>query len=55
MDKKVVYAVYRPDGVKYTEFENRQKAKKFVNDKNRNTPGWHYDELWKYQACVISK
>lgn len=52
MEKYVVYAVYHPNGSKYTEFESRKQAKKFVNDKNRNTPGWHYDELWKYQAVI---
>lgn len=52
--KHVVYAVYRPDGVRYTEFTSRKKAKKFIDEKNCNTPGWHYDELWKYQAYVVS-
>ena len=52
-EKHVVYVVYHPDGFPYAEFTDRKQAKKFLEEKNSNIPSWHYDELWKYQSCLV--
>ena len=52
MAKDVIYEVYSPSGEVVATFENRKEAKEFIAEANKNTPSWHYEDLYKFAPKV---
>ena len=52
--KKVVYYIYAPQSKRIVAAaSSRRVAKAIVEEYNKNTPSWHYNELYKYSAVVV--
>lgn len=51
---KVIYEVFAPSGEVIATFDSRKEAKEFIDKANKNTPSWHYDDLYKL-APVVKK